>query len=32
LADLVGEAKIGRLHLAEALSYRARGDQMAQAA
>lgn len=32
LADLDGEAKIGRLHLAEALSYRARGDQMAQAA
>lgn len=32
LADLDGEAKVGRLHLAEALSYRSRGDQLAQAA
>lgn len=32
LADLDGEAKVGRIHLAEALSYRSRGDQMAQAA
>jgi magnesium chelatase family protein len=32
LADLDGEAKVGRIHLAEALSYRSRGDQLAQAA
>jgi magnesium chelatase family protein len=32
LADLDGEAKVGRLHLAEALSYRARGEHLAQAA
>ena len=32
LADLDGEAKVGRIHLAEALSYRSRGDPMAQAA
>ncbi|MDP3603142.1 MAG: ATP-binding protein [Bosea sp. (in: a-proteobacteria)] len=32
LADLDGDAKVGRIHLAEALSYRARGDQVAQAA
>ncbi|MBN9458139.1 MAG: YifB family Mg chelatase-like AAA ATPase [Bosea sp.] len=32
LADLDGEEKVGRLHLAEALSYRARGGDLAQAA
>ncbi len=32
LADLDGEAKVGRIHLAEALSYRTRSDQVAQAA
>ena len=32
LADLDGEAKVGRLHLAEALSYRARSGEIAQAA
>ncbi|WP_089178142.1 YifB family Mg chelatase-like AAA ATPase [Bosea sp. AS-1] len=32
LADLDGEAKIGRLHLAEALSYRSRSGELAQAA
>jgi magnesium chelatase family protein len=32
LADLDGDTKVGRIHLAEALSYRARGDQVAQAA
>jgi magnesium chelatase family protein len=32
LADLDGEAQIGRIHLAEALSYRSRIDQAAQAA
>ncbi len=32
LADLDGEEKVGRLHLAEALSYRARGGELAQAA
>jgi magnesium chelatase family protein len=32
LADLDGEAKVGRIHLAEALSYRSRIDQVAQAA
>ena len=32
LADLDGEPKIGRIHLAEALSYRTRSDQVAQAA
>jgi magnesium chelatase family protein len=32
LADLDGEDRIGRIHLAEALSYRSRIDQAAQAA
>ncbi|EHP84052.1 island insertion determinant, chelatase family, partial [Methylorubrum extorquens DSM 13060] len=32
LADLDGEAQVRRLHLAEALSYRARGEQPAAAA
>ena len=32
LADLEGEARIGRVHLAEALSYRAAGDRMGEAA
>lgn len=32
LADLDGEAKVGRLHLAEALSYRSRSEQFVQAA
>lgn len=32
LADLDGEAKVGRLHLAEALSYRSRGGELVQAA
>ena len=32
LADLDGEEKVGRIHLAEALSYRSRIDQAAQAA
>lgn len=32
LADLDGEDKLGRIHLAEALSYRSRIDQAAQAA
>ncbi|AZO79087.1 MULTISPECIES: YifB family Mg chelatase-like AAA ATPase [unclassified Bosea (in: a-proteobacteria)] len=32
LADLDGEEQIGRIHLAEALSYRSRIDQAAQAA
>ncbi|MFN3672623.1 MAG: YifB family Mg chelatase-like AAA ATPase [Bosea sp. (in: a-proteobacteria)] len=32
LADLDGEAKVGRIHLAEALSYRSRIDQGTQAA
>lgn len=32
LADLDGEAKVGRRHLAEALSYRARGEDLVQAA
>jgi len=32
LADLDGEEKLGRIHLAEALSYRSRIDQAAQAA
>lgn len=32
LADLDGEAKVGRCHLAEALSYRARGEELVQAA
>ena len=32
LADLDGEENLGRIHLAEALSYRSRIDQAAQAA
>ncbi len=32
LADLEGEANIGRIHLAEALSYRAAADRMGEAA
>jgi magnesium chelatase family protein len=32
LADLDGEEQLGRIHLAEALSYRSRIDQVAQAA
>jgi magnesium chelatase family protein len=32
IADLDGAEKIGRLHLAEALSYRARADEMRRAA
>lgn len=32
LADLAGEEKVGRLHLAEAISYRIAGDKLAQAA
>jgi magnesium chelatase family protein len=32
LADLDGTEKIGRLHLAEALSYRALADEIRQAA
>jgi magnesium chelatase family protein len=32
LADLDGEAQVRRLHLAEALSYRGRGDTSAAAA
>ncbi|HEU4985765.1 MAG TPA: YifB family Mg chelatase-like AAA ATPase [Rhizobiaceae bacterium] len=32
LADLAGEEKVGRLHLAEAISYRIAGDRLAQAA
>ena len=32
LADLDGDEKVGRIHLAEALSYRSRIDQAAQAA
>ena len=32
LADLDGEDRLGRIHLAEALSYRSRIDQSAQAA
>ena len=32
LADLDGEAQVRRLHLAEALSYRGRGDSAAAAA
>ena len=32
LADLEGEADIGRVHLAEALSYRAAADRTGQAA
>jgi magnesium chelatase family protein len=32
LAGLVGEAKVTHIHLAEALSYRTRSDQVAQAA
>jgi len=32
LADLAGEEKVGRLHLAEAISYRMAGDRLAQAA
>jgi magnesium chelatase family protein len=32
LADLDGEAKVGRIHLAEALSYRAPTDEMRRAA
>lgn len=32
LADLDGAAKVGRVHLAEALSYRARTDEMRRAA
>ncbi|MDP3898568.1 MAG: YifB family Mg chelatase-like AAA ATPase [Mesorhizobium sp.] len=32
LADLDGEAKVGRIHLAEAISYRMSAERMAQAA
>jgi magnesium chelatase family protein len=32
LADLDGEAKVGRIHLAEAISYRVPGERLAQAA
>ena len=32
LADLDGEDRVGRLHLAEALSYRSRGEPFVQAA
>ncbi len=32
LADLDGDSGVGRIHLAEALSYRSRIDQAAQAA
>jgi magnesium chelatase family protein len=32
LADLDGTGKIGRVHLAEALSYRALADEMRRAA
>jgi magnesium chelatase family protein len=32
LADLDGEGRVGRLHLAEALSYRSRGEPFVQAA
>ena len=32
LADLEGEEKVGRLHLAEAISYRVPGERLAQAA
>ncbi|TWG90110.1 magnesium chelatase family protein [Mesorhizobium sp. J18] len=32
LADLAGEEKVGRLHLAEAISYRLAGERLAQAA
>ena len=32
LADLDGEAKVGRVHLAEALSYRALADEVRRAA
>lgn len=32
LADLDGEARVGRIHLAEAISYRMSADRMAQAA
>jgi len=32
LADLDGDDKVGRVHLAEALSYRALADEIRQAA
>jgi magnesium chelatase family protein len=32
LADLDGEARVGRIHLAEAISYRVPGERLAQAA
>ena len=32
LADLAGEVKVGRIHLAEAISYRVPSDRLAQAA
>jgi magnesium chelatase family protein len=32
LADLEGEAKVGRIHLAEAISYRVPSERLAQAA
>ncbi len=32
LADLDGAGSVGRIHLAEALSYRALGDRLAAAA
>jgi magnesium chelatase family protein len=32
LADLDGEEKVGRIHLAEAISYRITGERLAQAA
>jgi magnesium chelatase family protein len=32
LADLEGEEKVGRLHLAEAISYRMPGERLAEAA
>jgi magnesium chelatase family protein len=32
LADLDGDAKVGRIHLAEAISYRVPGERLAQAA
>jgi magnesium chelatase family protein len=32
LADLDGEAKVGRIHLAEAISYRVPAERLAQAA